>query len=80
MGPISAKLGFMTEKALMQVHGLSDAESTKRVIESLQGLSGVESVKVSDRGVLAVAYDGSYLTVMDLIRNVRKQGFLASMT
>ena len=70
----------MTEKALMQVHGLSDTESTKRVIESLEAMSGVESVKVSDRGVLAVAYVGSYLTVMDLIRNVRKQGFLASMT
>jgi copper chaperone len=67
-------------KVLMQVQGLVDADSTKRVMDSLEALRGVQSVKLSDRGTLSIAYDSSYLTVMDLIRAVRKQGFLASMT
>ncbi len=68
------------QKVLMQVQGLVDADSTKRVMDSLEAMPGVQSVKLSDRGTLSIAYDGSYLTVMDLIRAVRKQGFLASMT
>ncbi|MFN8510501.1 MAG: heavy metal-associated domain-containing protein [Deinococcaceae bacterium] len=70
----------MRQNALMQVQGLVDASSTQRVMDTLQSMQGVESVKLSDRGTISIAYDGSYLTVMDLIRAVRKLGFLASMT
>ncbi|MBZ9751991.1 heavy-metal-associated domain-containing protein [Deinococcus sp. HMF7620] len=70
----------MTPKAtrvLLGVRGMSrDAGTT--VSQALAALPGV--VKATpDEGQIEVHYDPSQLTVMDLVRAVRRQGFLAGM-
>ena len=55
-----------------------DREAGQRVAASLEAIDGV-SRATPDEGQIEVHYDPSLLTVMDLIRAVRKQGFLAGM-
>ncbi|MBZ9713046.1 MULTISPECIES: heavy-metal-associated domain-containing protein [Deinococcus] len=70
----------MTNKAtrvLLGVRGMS-REAGTTVSEALAALPGV--VKATpDEGQIEVHYDPSQLTVMDLVRAVRRQGFLAGM-
>ncbi len=66
-------------KVLLGVRGLVDSEATDRVVKALTGLKGVNEVTASHMGQLEVSYDPAALTVMDLLRTVRGQGFLAGM-
>jgi copper chaperone CopZ len=50
-----------------------------RVKRTLALVGGVASVEVNTDGQAAVEYDDSELTVMDLIRSLRRIGFLAGM-
>ncbi|GGO21533.1 heavy-metal-associated domain-containing protein [Deinococcus humi] len=64
-------------RVLLGVRGMSrDAGQT--VAAALSALPGVSKVTPDD-GQLEVHYDPSQLTVMDLVRAVRGQGFLAGM-
>jgi copper chaperone len=64
-------------RTLIGVRGM-DREAGLRVAASLLTLQGI--VKASpDDGQIEVHYDPSQHTVMDLIRAIRQQGFLAGM-
>ncbi|GGR78539.1 heavy-metal-associated domain-containing protein [Deinococcus sedimenti] len=64
-------------RVLLGVRGMSrDAGIT--VAEALSAIPGI--VKATpDEGQLEVHYDPSQLTVMDIVRAIRRQGFLAGM-
>jgi copper chaperone len=62
---------------LLGVRGMSRDAGTG-VAAALTALPGV-SRATPDEGQIEVHYDPSQLTVMDLVRAVRRQGFLAGM-
>ncbi len=66
-------------KVLLGVRGLAEADATERVIKALKTLKGVSEVVNLYPGQLEVNYDPAQVTVMDLLRIVRGQGFLAGM-
>ncbi|MPY65803.1 heavy-metal-associated domain-containing protein [Deinococcus sp. SDU3-2] len=64
-------------RVLLGVRGLT-RESGERVAQHLRSLPGVAQA-TPDEGQIEVHYDPSQHTVMDLVRAVRSQGFLAGM-
>lgn len=64
-------------RVLLGVRGM-DREAGERVAAHLLSLPGV-SKATPDTGQIEVHYDPSFHTVMDLVRQVRSQGFLAGM-
>lgn len=66
-----------TTRTLIGVRGMN-RESGRHVAASLLALGGVLKATPDD-GQIEVHYDPSLHTVMDLIRTVRQQGFLAGM-
>ena len=64
-------------RVLIGVRGM-DKEAGERISAALLALQGVSQAQ-PDQGQIAVQYDPSALTVMDLLRAIRKQGFLAGM-
>jgi hypothetical protein len=66
-------------KVLLGVRGLTDADAAARVINALRALKGVGEVTQAQTAQLEVTYDPARITVMDLLRAVRAQGFLAGM-
>lgn len=64
-------------RTLMEVRGLTPA-SGQKVAAALLALDGVTRA-TPDGTQIEVHYDPSLLTVMDLLREIRKQGFLAGM-
>lgn len=66
-------------RVLLGVRGMDRPEQIEKVSTAIKKLEGVQSVQTADNGQLEVEYDPHQLTVMDLIRVVREQGFLAGM-
>lgn len=66
-----------TTRVLLGVRGMN-REAGEKVAAALLKLAGV-SKAVPDAGQIEVHYDPSAQTVMDLVRAVRAQGFLAGM-
>ncbi len=64
-------------RVLLGVRGMS-REAGQTVAAALRALPGV-SKAAPDDGQIEVHYDPSQHTVMDLIRAIRQQGFLAGM-
>lgn len=64
-------------RVLVGVRGM-DKESGVRISAVLLAMPGVTQAQ-PDQGQIAVQYDPTALTVMDLLRAIRKQGFLAGM-
>jgi copper chaperone len=64
-------------RVLLGVRGMN-REAGERVAAGLRALPGV-SRATPDDGQIEVHYDPSQHTVMDLVRAVRAQGFLAGM-
>jgi copper chaperone len=64
-------------RVLIGVRGM-DKEAGERISAALLSIAGV-SQATPDQGSIAVQYDPSAMTVMDLLRAIRKQGFLAGM-
>ncbi|GGR48998.1 hypothetical protein GCM10008959_07730 [Deinococcus seoulensis] len=64
-------------RVLLGVRGMTRDAGTS-VAAALTALPGV-SRATPDEGQIEVHYDPSQLTVMDLVRTVRSQGFLAGM-
>ena len=63
----------------MRVRGMDTEDSRAQVVQTLQAVLGVASVTPADAGQVSVEYDSSEVTVMDLIRALRRIGFLAGM-
>lgn len=66
-----------TTRVLLGVRGMN-RESGEKVAAALLTLDGVVRA-VPDEGQIEVHYDPAAQTVMDLVRAVRRQGFLAGM-
>lgn len=64
-------------RVLLGVRGM-DREAGERVAAYLQSVPGIVRA-TPDTGQIEVHYDSSAHTVMDLVRHVRSQGFLAGM-
>lgn len=65
--------------ALMGVRGMDTPESRERVLAALRGVPGVDRASPADAERVNVVYDPSEVTVMDLIRALRRIGFLSGM-
>lgn len=63
----------------MRVRGMDTEDSRAQVVQTLQAVMGVVSVAPADAGQVNVEYDPTEVTVMDLIRALRRIGFLAGM-
>ena len=66
-------------RALVAVRGLDSEDAVRRVHAALVAVPGVHDVGPGDGGKMVVDYDPSEATVMDLIRALRRIGFLAGM-
>jgi copper chaperone CopZ len=66
-------------RVLLGVRGMDTPQAAATVKEALLALEGVERVEAGADRQASVEYDASSLTVMDLIRALRKRGFLAGM-
>ena len=66
-------------RVLLGVRGVETAEQADRIEATLRELAGVVSAEANADGQAAVEYDDTELTVMDLIRALRRIGFLAGM-
>ena len=66
-------------RVLLGVRGLPDQAAADRVMGALREVRGVSDVNNPHPGQLEVTYDPAALTIMDLIRAVRAEGFLAGM-
>ena len=66
-------------RVLLGVRGMDTAASRARVEEALRSVRGVMAVEASSDLQVAVEYDAGEVTVMDLIRALRRLGFLAGM-
>lgn len=63
----------------MRVRGMDTEDSRAQVVQTLRDVMGVVSVAPADAGQVNVEYDPTEVTVMDLIRALRRIGFLAGM-
>jgi copper chaperone CopZ len=66
-------------RVLLGVRGMTTPETVRQVKEALLKVEGVTKVEPSFYEQAAVEYDGSSVTVMDLIRALRGAGFTAGM-
>jgi copper chaperone len=66
-------------RVLLGVRGMNTREAADKVKQTLSSLQGVSRVDTGVDGQAAVEYDPGELTVMDLIRSLRRIGFLAGM-
>ncbi len=64
---------------MLGVRGMDTVEVAERVQRALLELPGVHSVEAGRDGQAVVEYDSGEATVMDLIRGLRRIGFLAGM-
>jgi len=67
------------DRAMLSVRGLDTDAARDKVLTTLRAVAGVvEATPVGDAQVM-VRYDGGEVTVMDLIRALRRLGFVAGM-
>lgn len=65
-------------RVLIGIRG-AHPEGMERILKALKRLEGVAEVQATGPAQVLVAYDPQSLTVMDLIRIIREEGFLAGM-
>jgi copper chaperone len=66
-------------RVLLGVRGMDTDASRGRVEQALREVPGVLRAEASSDLQVAVEYDSAEVTVMDLIRALRRIGFLAGM-
>lgn len=66
-------------RVLLGVRGMDDAESRERVRAALLDVPGVVAAEPGDAQQVQVRYDDTETTVMEMIRALRRLGFLAGM-
>ena len=69
----------MMNRIMLGIQGVQNDEQMEKVVTALARQKGVLKTEVQQLGQVAVEYDPHRLTVMDLIRTVREEGFLAGM-
>jgi copper chaperone CopZ len=69
----------MMNRVMLGIQGVENFEQMNKVTEALKEQQGVLKAEVQQLGQVVVEYDPHRLTVMDLIRTVREEGFLAGM-
>lgn len=67
------------DRAVLSVRGLDTEAARAKVLAALRAVPGVASAEGHGPDQALVTYDGGEATVMDLIRALRKIGFLAGM-
>jgi hypothetical protein len=67
------------DRAVLSVRGLDTDAARAKVLATLRAVPGVVSAEPHGPDQALVTYDGGETTVMDLIRSLRKLGFLAGM-
>ena len=67
----------MDSRILIGVRGMTK-EAGDKIAKLLTDTEGIKKA-IPDEGQIEVHYDASLLTVMDILRVVRSQGFLAGM-
>lgn len=66
-------------RVLLGVRGMDDDEARAKVTAALLEVPGVLSAEPGDVHQVQVRYDDTETTVMDMIRALRRLGFLAGM-
>jgi len=66
-------------RVLIGIRGEPTPEGMDRILKALRALEGVEEAQATGPAQLQVTYDPQSLTVMDLVRTIREEGFLAGM-
>jgi copper chaperone len=66
-------------RVLIGIRGVELPEQMEKILVALRALEGVQRADQATLGQVEVEYDPYRLTVMDLIRSIREQGFLAGM-
>ncbi len=66
-------------RVILGVRGMNTPETVNKVKKTLAELDGIEKVEANVDQQATVVYDESSVTVMDLIRTLRRAGFLAGM-
>ncbi len=66
-------------RVLLGVRGMDTETSRSAVEQALREVRGVRRAEASSDLQVAVEYDAAEVTVMDLIRALRRIGFLAGM-
>ena len=66
-------------RAVVRVKGMDSAEARQRAHRALAAVVGVSNVSTGDDQRVEVEYDPTEATVMDLIRALRRLGFVAGM-
>ncbi|HGY09800.1 MAG TPA: cation transporter [Oceanithermus profundus] len=69
----------MMNRIMLGIQGIESDDQMKKVVDALARQKGVLKTEVQQLGQVTVEYDPHRLTVMDLIRAVREEGFLAGM-
>lgn len=67
------------QRVMIGVQGMDNDAAAEKVAEALKRLPGVSTVEAGPDGTAVVEYDAAEATVMDLIRGLRRIGFLAGM-
>lgn len=67
------------DRALLTVRGLDNEPARAKVLAALHAVPGVFEAQPAGEGQVLVAYDGGETTVMDLLRALRRIGFVAGM-
>ena len=66
-------------RVLLGVKEMNKAEAVEDVKQTLLAVEGIEFVEARLDGQATVDYDPSDLTIMDILRALRKRGFVAGM-
>lgn len=66
-------------RVLIGIRGEPTPEGMERILTALKALEGVAQAQATGPAQVLVEYDPQSLTVMDLIRIIREEGFLAGM-
>ncbi|GAA6754912.1 MULTISPECIES: heavy-metal-associated domain-containing protein [Thermus] len=66
-------------RVLIGIRGEPTPEGMERILTALKALEGVAQAQATGPAQVLVEYDPQSLTVMDLIRTIREEGFLAGM-
>ena len=66
-------------RVLIGIRGEPAPEGMARILNALKALEGVVEAQATGPAQVLVEYNPQTLTVMDLIRTIREEGFLAGM-
>jgi len=67
------------DRALLSIRGLDNEPARAKVLAALRAVPGVVGAASAGEGQVMVDYDGGEVTVMDMIRALRRLGFVAGM-